>query len=123
MKRIEIKTGEYDHIYTYQTEIVEKVDSLYSYMTLLNSSDRINDIAVQGIISNRKMNLLEHLNRMYERDSRVYHRLVGQVNTFLSLKDSIRRLSVQEELLRNDLLRCVQDNRQTNRRLTLEGGK
>jgi hypothetical protein len=115
------KTEEYDKIYTNQLMLIESVDSIYQYTSLLNTSPQINDILLQSIISTRKMNLLDYLNSMDERDCRIYKKVINDLNVFLKIKDSIRITSIQEELVRSDLLRCVDENKQVSRKLSAGG--
>lgn len=121
VKRILDKTEEYDKIYTRQLLLTESVDSVYQYLSLLNTSPKINDLLLQNVISNRKMNLLENLNAMDTKDCKIYHRLINDLNIFLQVKDSIRIVKMQEELTREDLLRCVDENKQVSRKLSAGG--
>ena len=115
------KTEEYDKIYTNQLMLIESVDSIYQYTSLLNTSPQINDILLQSIISTRKMHLLDYLNSMDGRDCRIYKKVINDLNVFLKIKDSIRITSIQEELVRSDLLRCVDENKQVSRKLSAGG--
>ena len=54
---------------------------------------------------------------MDARDCRLYSRLLGNINIFLGVKDSIRLLNIQEEMVKKDLMQCIQDNWKTRRSL------
>ena len=54
-KLMESKTQEYDKIYARQIALVDKVDSLYNYLVLMGSNDRLNQVVLQKVISTRKM--------------------------------------------------------------------
>ena len=56
-KLMESKTQEYDKIYARQIALVDKVDSLYNYLVLMGSNDRLNQVVLQKVISTRKMEL------------------------------------------------------------------
>lgn len=115
------KTEEYDKIYSRQLILTESVDSIYQYLSLLNTSPKINDLLLQNVISNRKMNLLDNLNTMDAKDCRIYHRLISDLNVMLQVKDSIRIMKTQEQLVREDLLRCVDENKQVSRKISAGG--
>ena len=120
VKKILEKTEEYDRIYTRQLSLIQSVDSIYEYMSLLNSP-KINDLLLQNVISKKKISLQDNLGSMDERDCMVYRKLVNDLNIFLRIKDSIRIVSIQESLVREDLLRCVDENKQISRKLSAGG--
>ena len=99
-KLMESKTQEYDKIYARQIALVDKVDSLYNYLVLMGSNDRLNQVVLQKVISTRKMELIEELQIM-------------------DTKEAIRKAVIEESLVRKDLMRCIQDNKQATRKLTL----
>lgn len=119
LSKIEKKTLEYDQIYSLQLETTAKVDTLVHLIQLLNTNERINDVLLQNMISNKKMNLIHHLEKMPERDTRVYKMLAMQFNTFLNAKDSIRLLTVEEQLVREDLIQCINNNKVAARQLSI----
>jgi hypothetical protein len=119
VSRIVEKTVEYDKIYVRQTELANRIDSLYQYTMLFNT--RLNDVHLLSSVSRRKQEILTMMDDMSGRDIRLYRKLMGQVNTFLGVKDSIRTARTEEGLLKADLLNCTEDNKQASRRLTLGG--
>lgn len=121
VKYILDKTKEYDEIYMKQLALTTSVDSIYQYTSLLNTSPKINDLLLQSIISNKKMKMQDRLNSMDAKDCLLFRKITNDLNRFLSIKDSIRIIAMQEELTRNDLLRCVEENKQVSRRLSAGG--
>ena len=119
VQRIVDKTEEYDQIYVLQTDLADRIDSLYQYTTLSNTGK--NDALLQNSVSRRKQEIIRSMEDMDGSDVRLYQKLMSQVNTFLSIKDSIRTAKIDEELVRSDLLKCVEDNKQTTRKVTLGG--
>lgn len=119
LRRIEHKTLEYDRIYSLQLETTAKVDSLVYLVHLLNSNERINDVLLQNMISSKKMGLLSHLEKMPEKDVRLYKMVALQFNSFLNAKDSIRLLSIEEQMIKEDLIRCINNNKAVARQLSI----
>ena len=119
--KILAKTQEYDFIQTQQVNMTESVDTLYFYSSLLNTDPKINNSLMYNIISGRKMYLNSAVESMEEKDCRIYKKLTNQMNTFLSIKDSIRLAMTEEEMVRTDLLRCISDNRVVTRRMAVGG--
>ena len=68
VKMIMAKTVEYDNIYSAELNMVVAVDSIYQYMSLMNSSPKINDLLLQSVVSNRKMQLQNQINALDEKD-------------------------------------------------------
>lgn len=119
VKKIMVKAVEYDHIYAKEIEMSASVDSVYQYMKLMNTSPKINDLLLQSVISTRKMNLLRSLGQFDMKDCRLYSHLLNNMNLILSARDSIRILNIQEEMVRKDLMQCIQDNWKTKRNLNI----
>lgn len=118
-KRIMVKAGEYDRIYAKAIEMSAGVDSVYQYMKLMNTSPKINDLLLQSVVNKRKMNLLRSLGELDAKDCRLYSHLLNNMNLFLSARDSVRILNIQEEMVRKDLIQCIQDNWKTRRNLNI----
>lgn len=118
-KSIMAKTLDYDRIYTREIDLATGVDSVYQYMKLMNTSPRINDVLLQSIVSARKMDLLKSTQNIDNADCVLYSNLLNQINTFLSIKDSIRIMKIQEDMVRQDLLQCIRDNRKTRRNMNI----
>lgn len=118
-KLMEAKTKEYDKIHAKQIGLVDKVDSLYNYLLLMGSNDRLNQLMLQKVVSTRKMELIEELDAMDAKDVQIYNLMAAQINVFLETKEAIRKAAIEEGLGKNDLMRCIQDNKQAARKLTL----
>lgn len=115
------KTVEYDNIYSAELNMVVAVDSIYQYMSLMNSSPKINDLLLQSVVSNRKMQLQNQINALDEKDFLLYKKLAGNINVFLGVKDSILLAEKEESIVREDLMRCVKENREISRKLKVGG--
>lgn len=122
-QRMESKAKEYDKIYSRQIELVDKVDSLYNYLMLMGSNERLNQVMLQKVTSTHKMKLIEELEKMNKEDVQLYILLCSKINDFQDTKEAVRKATQEEYLIRNDLLRCIQDNKQASRRLSLGGVK
>lgn len=119
VNRIVDKTEEYDKIYVKQTDLANRIDTLYQYTMLFNTN--LNDAHLQHSVSRRKQEILSMMENMNSRDIRLYQKLMTQVNVFLSVKDSIRTATTEEGLIKTDLLKCTEDNKQAIRQLTIGG--
>ncbi|MCC8035013.1 MAG: type VI secretion system transmembrane protein TssQ [Rikenellaceae bacterium] len=121
MEYINLRSGEYDAAFSNQIMLTEKVDSLYNNLTLLNSGQLVNQTVLYNRISNQKMNLLRVLEELADNDAVLYKSLSDNINDVLQVKDSIRLLDSQVELVKGDLQRCILDNRAATRRMFSTG--
>ncbi|WP_029906691.1 type VI secretion system TssO [Prevotella sp. 10(H)] len=119
VSRIVEKTEEYDKIYVRQIDLANRIDSLYYYTTLFNNN--LNDAQLSHLVSRRKQDIFTIMDNMSGRDVRLYQKLMSEVNVFLGAKDSIRTAKAEEDMLKADLLRCTEENKQTSRQLSIGG--
>jgi hypothetical protein len=120
VKRIISKTGEYDAIHQYQTDITAQIDTLYYYSGMFNSG--LSDDRLQSAVNLRKQEILSGIDKFSEHDIRLHRKLLNQLITFLNIKDSIRSLKNEEDMIKSELKKCMEENRQATRRITV-GGK
>lgn len=118
--RIGTRSVVFDRTFDRQNQFVDRVDSLYNYMALINSSYRVNDILVQNAVSTRKMQLLGDMEQLDAKDVLLYLNLMEKINMLLTVKDSIRILKNREQTLREDLQRCIAADQQATRKLSQE---
>lgn len=121
VSRILSKTREYDVIQMQQVRITESVDSIYFYAKLLNADTKINSLRLHNYLSDNKIRITNTLSSMDTKDFQLYHKLSSQMNTFFEIKDSIRIANRDGEILKMDLARCISDNKQITRRMSIGG--
>jgi len=121
VNKIIAKTGNYDEIQMHQIRMTESIDSVYHYSALLNSEVGLNYSAMYNLLNNRTFQLNNELDQMNPADCILYKKLAGEISTFFSVKDSIRRANSDLEILRNDYVRCMTRNRELSRQLYTRG--
>lgn len=121
--KVEKRSLVFDRVFSTQVDMVERVDSLYNYMSLINSNNRVNNILVQNMTSTMKMRLLDDMENMEKKDMLLYKNLLPKVNRFLTVKDSVRILEKQKNTLTADLRRCIDAEHAASRKLSLQGAK
>jgi hypothetical protein len=118
MRELTEKSSRYDRLRMQQVLLAESVDSLYHYVMLLNSGDvYINQSAMFNLASIRSIRFNESLETMEDEDCPVYKKLAARLDPLLQLKDSIRHATADLEALRDEYMRCMNRNRDINRRL------
>lgn len=118
-EKISEMTKRYDDMYVNQIHLTEKVDSLSNYIQMLGGDDYINQQPLQRIVSERKMQLSTVLSNDENKDAILYKKLSNQINDFLSTKEDIRRAVIDENLVKGDLQRCIEDNKEASRKLKI----
>ena len=121
INKVVAKTYEYDMIQIRQVELAESMDNLYNMLLQVNSNKTSNHMQLMNLISNRKEEFSKSMVNTSSRDYLFYQKLSAEFNTFLMVKDSIRMLSVEKQLIRNDLMQCISDNREITRKQTTGG--
>jgi len=117
--RIVDKTEEYDKIYVKQIDLSNRIDELYNHILMFNTNK--NDAHLLSSVSRQKQEILSMMDNMNNNDIRLYQKLMGEVNVFLGIKDSIRIAKEDEDMIKEDLMKCMDENKQTSRRLTIGG--
>ena len=118
---IETRSKVFDQAFTAQVELVERIDSLYNYVALINSDVRINNTAVINAIKVKRSSLLNDLNKMREKDILLHKGVIVSVDQFIKTKDSIIIAARNEENIKAELQRCITSGRQTSRKLAIAG--
>lgn len=115
---IERRNEAYNRTYLQQIQLTEKVDSLYNYFQLLGSNEPVNQVVLQRVVSTRKMQFIDAIEILDPADVLLYKGLASRINDFLSVREAIRKVKEEERIVREDLLRCIQDNKQAARKLS-----
>lgn len=88
-----------------------KIDSLYMQMSYLGTDKIDNQLFLEKYIADNK----NEINKLIDKDSTanfsVYARITKNLNTMLFLKDSIIKVTNREAFVKNDLLKCIEDNK------------
>ncbi|MFN8406958.1 MAG: type VI secretion system TssO [Sphingobacteriaceae bacterium] len=113
------KANKYDQLVVKYQLLSDQVESIYTHMQLLNTEKVMNGLELQRLISNEK----EKLNKTMLSgvgDTAVnfiaYKNLSKKINNLLSIKDSIRLVSIDEEALRTDLISCIAEDQQLRKK-------
>jgi DNA polymerase III delta prime subunit len=111
----------FDRYFIVDATLADRVDSLYTYMNMLNTSQIRNDRQMQRLITKKKEEFIRQVNQEQKTQKyfTVYNRLLGHINEMLLVKDSLNRAILQESDMREDLRNClnraVEQNRQRKR--------
>ncbi|MDR2144918.1 MAG: hypothetical protein LBE91_00455 [Tannerella sp.] len=118
MRKLTEISSRYDKIRMQQVLLTESVDSLYHYAMLLNSGDiYINQSALFTMVSVKSIRFNEEIETMNNDDIPVYKKLGVKLDNLLQLKDSIRQSNINLEVLRDEYVRCMNKNKDMNRKL------
>jgi hypothetical protein len=111
------KSAQDDLLKMKQIVLTETVDSLYYYSTLINTGDSyINHSSMLNMLSTKSILFSENLEDTGD-ECLIYRRLSARLGDFIHLKDSIRTAMLNLDVLRDEYIRCINNNRDMTRRL------
>lgn len=122
--------NEFERAFSADAMLADKVDSLYAYMSLLNTNRIQDDRQMQRLITRKKEELAKLVNQQLNQSSgkkdyqgyfAVYNRLSGHINEMLLLKDSLNRAMVDEGDLRQELTDCLRRSIEVDRQRKRRG--
>ena len=119
---IQQQQAAHDKIYTETIDLVRYMEETCNYLNILNKSE-YNNTQLVNTISKRKVNMQRMMERMNGEDCAIYLKLNKDIGEIVGIKDSIRILTQKEEMVRQELLQCLDENRQTLRKASLKGIK
>jgi hypothetical protein len=120
--QIEARSMEYDRAFTRQLMLAEKADSLWFSISLFSGGDVFNRTALQNRVSAQKIALNSLMDGMPAADVVLYRKFSDMVNRVFHVKDSVRMLVLREQLLKSDLQKCMQENRNAARNRHITSG-
>lgn len=110
-KDISTKTREYDAIRSAQLEAVTKVDSLIDQLSLLGRHKNLNEGLLLDLVSKKKLSLQRFLEDVDGENVKLHLMMTAQLSDFLRVKDSIRSVSTELRMVKEDLIRCIESNK------------
>jgi hypothetical protein len=118
VQKILDKSSNYDNLQMRQVVLTETVDSIYHYAMLINSSDVfINQSAMFNTVSIKSIAFNDNIEGMSNDDCLIYRKLSGKLGDFIQLKDSIRVAQLTLDVLKDEYMRCIDNNKNMRRRL------
>lgn len=121
--KLEIHSAMLDNIFTLQNSASSRMDSLYNYLTLINSNRPINHRPILSIVNTKTSLFLNDFSKIDEKDIFLYRNLAVSINKFLQTKDSIQIAIIRNDLVKNDLQRCITADRYALQKLSQETTK
>lgn len=115
------KVKDYDKIQSIQLDLVEKSDSLIFYTSHLTAESRVNYRLLQNSLGEKRLQFSNSLKTLSEKDCLLYTRLASQMNIFFDTKDSLVVITSELNSVRDEYLKCQNENRNVRRRISLGG--
>ena len=104
---------DYKKILNKQTILSNKIDSLYLQTSYLGTEAVSNQFFLEQLVANQK----NAINKFIDKDSAqhfaAYTCLTEHLNDILIIKDSIIKVSDQESFVKNDLIKCIEENKKS----------
>jgi hypothetical protein len=111
--KIQSQAAVYDNIYNKTIDLVNSMDTTYSYLQMLNSPT-LDNAQLASLVSKRKVSFGKALSDMNKKDCVLYTKLNNDLITFLNVRDAIR-LAIQKEAQgREQLMKCIEKSHKAN---------
>lgn len=121
--KLEAYSAVLDNVTAMQSSAARRMDSLHNYLVFINSNKYMNDRKILSMVNSMAIQFLNDFSKMDEKDISLYRNIALSINKFLQIKDSIRIIIIQNDLVKNDLHRCITADRDALRKLSLEASK
>ncbi|MFD2934966.1 type VI secretion system TssO [Spirosoma flavum] len=124
LSRLSQQKEAFDQIFLRDAMLTDKVDSLYNYMSLLNTDRIRDDRQMQRLITKKKEEFTKLVTQQQktQRYFVVYNRLFSHINEMLLMKDSLNKAMVEEGDLRDELKDCLRRAVEEHRQRKRSGG-
>ncbi len=122
--RVEIKkireiSEESERIYNDQITISEKFTEIFNTYRALDITPNANPDFFMNSIASKKMEVDDMIGKLPNKDVLLHRLILSQMDVFLRTRDSISGLRRIEEVAKNDVIRCNEENRKVTRRLSV----
>ncbi|KGN75108.1 hypothetical protein HQ47_04210 [Porphyromonas macacae] len=116
IKQVSKESG---HIYNEQITISEKLTDIFNTYRSLETSPNANPDFFMNSIASKKMEISNIINELPQKDVQLHKLILSQMDEFLRTRDSISGLRRIEEVIKNDVIRCNEENKNITRRLSV----
>lgn len=95
-----------------QLQLHQKIDSLYTQVTYVNTAKVGNYLYLEKDISDNKSYIAQSIGADSEGRFRMYAHLVNNLNSHLLLRDTIVKVEGRETMIKSDLVSCMSRNKE-----------
>lgn len=116
---IRMRTGDSERIYNEQIAISDAFTDIFNTYRTLDISQGANPDYFMNSIASKKLTLGNLIERLSEKDALLHRHLFDKMDVLLRTRDSISTMKRIEDITKNDLIRCNDENRNVTRRLSV----
>lgn len=113
------KTGDSEQIFNEQIAISDGFTEIFNTYRTLGSSPHVNPDFFMNVIATKKLSIGNMTQRLPSKDVLIHQYLLSEMDGFLRTRDSISVMKRMEDVVRADLLRCNEENKNVTRRLSV----
>ena len=114
---IKEKTGNSEKIFSEQISISDEFTDIFALYRSFDLMDNVNPDFLMHSIVEKKMEVTERVVALPEKDAVIYKHLLSQMDGFLHVRDSISVLKKSEAIVKADVVRTAEENRNVTRRI------
>lgn len=117
VERIKGNMDESERIYSEQNYLVEDFDEIFNLYGAFELSEDVNADFLMSSIVSRKTKVSAGISRLPQEDVVLYAHLLSKMDDLLRVRDSITTSRKTEQTLKEDLIRCSDENRAITRKM------
>lgn len=117
--KIQFLGKENQRIFDEQVTLSDNFDDLLQTYQSLDLAQEGNTSFLMNAISNKKLNIDVSLKKIPQKDVTIHAHIIQQMNKVMKTRDSINALKQTEGIYKNDVIRCVEENKQITRKVKI----
>ena len=122
LSQIHAQAKIYEKTYLEQVELINEVDSIINYIILPDKNHYVNEVVLRNVIMKRRTGAMKHIDRTEGEDFILTKKILNDMDIFIELKDSIRLLKRQEDVLKNNIIRCISKKNEKALKISVKSG-
>ncbi|MFK8269130.1 type VI secretion system TssO [Capnocytophaga cynodegmi] len=115
--KIQLLGAESQRIFDQQLSLSDDFDYIFQTYQSLDLVEENNTPFLMSSIANKKMKINTAVQKVPKKDVYVHKHLVDQMDKLLRTRDSINALKLTENVYKNDVIRCTEENKVITRKV------
>ncbi|GET47057.1 type VI secretion system TssO [Capnocytophaga felis] len=115
--KIRLLGTESQRIFDQQLSLSDDFDDVFQTYQSLDLVEENNTPFLMSSIANKKMKINVAIEKVPQKDIYVHKHLVAQMDKLLRTRDSINALKLTENVYKNDVIRCTEENKVITRKV------
>ena len=116
---IKARTGDSERIFNEQMVISDDFSAIFQTYRSLETAMTTNPEFFMNSIAAKKLEIGNRIQTLPSKDVLIHQYILSKMDNFLRTRDSIAMMKRTEDIVRADLIRCNEENKNVTRRLSV----